>query len=304
MLTKQDKIRLVNELYKQGKTIREIAKEAHMSFGDISSIIKKEFPEDQQITKETEVLKALAKGEKLLDIAIKFNLSANEVERLHKEYRSLVGMDELNRIYKDLGADLENFVQLYTIMKKQNLSSEDIVKAVKYGNDLSLLEMKYGKLKNEVKQLEDQKQDLIYENQDLEKVVTISRNILVCLDKLYEQRTKEVETLDRQRKNLAGEILEFMETKEYKKIKNTARQEIETVLKDKRPLLLATLVAVIEAFKQNPEKQILLSAASSYGDNNQFYLEQQKKELLELAEHVHNEFSNNLVNATMNSFFR
>jgi hypothetical protein len=39
-------------------------------------------------------------------------------------------------------------------------------------------------------------------------------------------------------------------------------------------------------------------------DNNQFYLEQQKKELLELAEQVHTELSNKLIDATVNSVFR
>jgi DNA-binding NarL/FixJ family response regulator len=40
-LNKTEKEKLVIELYNKGKTIREIAKEVHMSFGDISIIIKK-----------------------------------------------------------------------------------------------------------------------------------------------------------------------------------------------------------------------------------------------------------------------
>ena len=41
MLTRQEKERLVIELYNQGKTIRDIAKELRMSFRDIGSILKK-----------------------------------------------------------------------------------------------------------------------------------------------------------------------------------------------------------------------------------------------------------------------
>jgi len=63
------------------------------------------------------------------------------------------------------------------------------------------------------------------------------------------------------------------------------------------------LVALIEAFKLDPEKQILLSTAQRDGDYYPFYLEQQKKELLELAEQVHKKLTNDLVNETMNSIF-
>jgi orotate phosphoribosyltransferase-like protein len=41
MLNRTEKEQRVTELYHQGKTIREIAQEVHMSFGDIGFIIKK-----------------------------------------------------------------------------------------------------------------------------------------------------------------------------------------------------------------------------------------------------------------------
>jgi DNA-directed RNA polymerase specialized sigma subunit len=40
-LNKFEKEKRVIELYKEGKTIREIAQEVHMAFRDISQIIKK-----------------------------------------------------------------------------------------------------------------------------------------------------------------------------------------------------------------------------------------------------------------------
>jgi DNA-binding NarL/FixJ family response regulator len=41
MLNKTEKEQRVIELYEQGKTIREIAQDVSMSFGDIGAIIKK-----------------------------------------------------------------------------------------------------------------------------------------------------------------------------------------------------------------------------------------------------------------------
>ena len=41
MLTRQEKEQKVLDLYNEGKTIREIAKELRMSFRDIGSILRK-----------------------------------------------------------------------------------------------------------------------------------------------------------------------------------------------------------------------------------------------------------------------
>ncbi len=41
MLSRTEKEQRVIELYQQGKTIREIAQEVHMSFVDIGSVIRK-----------------------------------------------------------------------------------------------------------------------------------------------------------------------------------------------------------------------------------------------------------------------
>ena len=41
MLSRTEKEQRVIELYQQGKTIREIAHDVHMSFGDIGAIIRK-----------------------------------------------------------------------------------------------------------------------------------------------------------------------------------------------------------------------------------------------------------------------
>ncbi|HEX5893046.1 MAG TPA: hypothetical protein VFY41_09310 [Nitrososphaeraceae archaeon] len=52
IITRQERERLVLHLYNQGKTIREIAKEARMSFRDIGAILNKTFTEKAEVSKE------------------------------------------------------------------------------------------------------------------------------------------------------------------------------------------------------------------------------------------------------------
>ena len=76
------------------------------------------------------------------------------------------------------------------------------------------------------------------------------------MDRVLEQRRNEVKSLECKKEKLQKTILWIMGFKEYKKIKDIARQHVETTLKDKRALLLVTMVAIIEAFKHDPEKQV------------------------------------------------
>jgi hypothetical protein len=52
ILTRHERESLVLELYNQGKTIREIAKEARMSFRDIGVILNKTLEEKTEASKE------------------------------------------------------------------------------------------------------------------------------------------------------------------------------------------------------------------------------------------------------------
>jgi hypothetical protein len=106
VLTRQEKERLVLDLYNQGKTIREIAKEARMSFRDIGAILNKAVKEktegikqqndnnDVEESKEQEQQQHLslsAQAYKLfsdrktpLEVAIALNLGQPEVTKLYR----------------------------------------------------------------------------------------------------------------------------------------------------------------------------------------------------------------------------
>ena len=54
MLTRQEREQAVLDLYNQGKTIREIAKEIRMSFRDIGTVLKKEEKENERQKRQLE----------------------------------------------------------------------------------------------------------------------------------------------------------------------------------------------------------------------------------------------------------
>jgi DNA-binding NarL/FixJ family response regulator len=91
MLTRQEKERLVIELYNQGKTIRDVAKELRMSFRDIGAILKKsgekeEEKEEKQslLSPSTQAYRLFSKGKAPIEVAIALNLSESETTKFYE----------------------------------------------------------------------------------------------------------------------------------------------------------------------------------------------------------------------------
>jgi transcriptional regulator len=95
-LSRQQRERFVLELYNQGKSTREIAQEARMSFSAIGAILKKATEENETSKEQTEKMSQAAQAYKLfsdgkspVDVAIELNLRQAEVTELYKEYWNL-----------------------------------------------------------------------------------------------------------------------------------------------------------------------------------------------------------------------
>ena len=92
--SREEREQYVFELYKQGKTIREIAQEVHISFGSIGSIIRKltgeennkeGIGEQQKVeqSKETQAFKLFYSGKTSVDVVIELDIKPEEAETLY-----------------------------------------------------------------------------------------------------------------------------------------------------------------------------------------------------------------------------
>ena len=94
VLNRRDKEQLVIELLRQGKTIREIAAAAHLSFSDIGTKHRREDGHDKDDdietkdlknkSKDTQALFLFSRGKKPIDVSIELDLS--EVQNMLEEY--------------------------------------------------------------------------------------------------------------------------------------------------------------------------------------------------------------------------
>ncbi|MPZ06951.1 MAG: hypothetical protein GEU26_11150 [Nitrososphaeraceae archaeon] len=172
VLTRRDKEQLVIKLHQQGKTIREIAHAAHLSFSDIGMIIRRANGHDKDGDIETKDLKdkstatkalfLFSVGKKPIEVAIELNLSASEVQSLLEEFWAL-NDHELAVVYNEVKAFLPSFLKLFHCLKERRvLDEKHIFKFLRYANyDLSDLMNRVQCLTNDVINLEGQKRNLL-----------------------------------------------------------------------------------------------------------------------------------------------
>jgi transposase len=168
MMTRQERERLVLNLYNQGKTIREIAKEVRMSFRDIGVILNKVIEEkdkelkeeqdnidseknqEQQLSLSTQAYKLFSEGKTPLQVAIALNLGESEATKFYKEYWKLKQLHNLNMVYEEVKGDIAPFLKLHRLSKAAGMSARHVTNLLEIANtDLPDIQRRYERLKRE-----------------------------------------------------------------------------------------------------------------------------------------------------------
>ena len=154
------------KLYQDGKPIREIARQAHLSFGSIGKIIRtinNSFNDSwSSSSKSTKGLWMFKNGKKPIEVAIELDMSASEVEELQQEFWALNQLHELGFLFNEIKYYLPSFIKLFNLLKRNKMLGDGyITKFLRYTNyDLPSLESKIQNLTGDVMELEWKKRDL------------------------------------------------------------------------------------------------------------------------------------------------
>jgi hypothetical protein len=198
ILNKQEKEKLVIRLHKEGKTIRQIAQEAHLSFTDIGKIIRKiNGLKDERLDMKdksvaTRAIYLFSIGKTPLEVAIELNLPASEVHDLQEEFWALDQLHELAFVFSEIKNFLPSFLKLYRSLREYGMLNEEYLSNfLKYaGYDLPELTNITQQLANEVIDLESKKKqsiDALTQLSDMlswyHRNIKLNKQILANLDK-------------------------------------------------------------------------------------------------------------------------
>ncbi len=116
--SKKEKEKLVIKLANEGKTTRDIAKEAHVSLKTIGQILNKVTGDDAEDEKEqrleskseyTQAFRMFKDGLPLEDVAIELDIGFPTVLCYYEDYHKLANMRRLVSVYNEVKDDLPLF---------------------------------------------------------------------------------------------------------------------------------------------------------------------------------------------------
>jgi hypothetical protein len=286
--TRQERERAVLDLYhNQRKTVREIAKEARMSFRDIGAILNKasEDKESEQgkeqerqecakkvkLALSTQAYKLFSDGKSPIEVAIALNVKESEATRFYKEYLKLNQMHDLSIVYEDLKGDITPFLKLYRSAKAAHMSEEHVVNLLRIAknnnndnvnndnnntnNNLPAVEHRYNRLKQEVNSLEIRKLASNKTLQDLRKRISNSRKALDACILTHKQQIEKISELQSKNVGLEDLVKRFENNnEEYLKINQTVRENVSSILSNAKSFLRLALDSLIESVRNDPAK--------------------------------------------------
>ena len=218
----RERERHVLELYDQGKSTREIAKELRMSLRDISTILRTNQVNHGIATimddgnnnnkspnqKSAQAYKLFSEGRKPVDVAIQLSLSEKEATRYFTEYWKLKRLYNLYDIYQESKENLSYILKLYMLLKRQGITADNIewfVNMVDIGTyKIPDLQKQYAKLQDEVQVIDHQKVMSKAELDNMNNQVSILHRTIYQLSATCNSKRNEIAYLKNQIQVLEG----------------------------------------------------------------------------------------------------
>jgi transposase-like protein len=267
ILSRQEKEKLVLDLYNQGKNTREIAQEARMSFSAIGAILKKAEEEkgaqgaqgeqEQKLSLASQAYKLFSERKKTLaQVAIALNLREPEVTKFYMEYCKLTQLDSLCHIYDKIKDDIYPFVNLYILSKVARMDTQQVVRLLTIANNyLPSVEQRYEKLKREEASLKAGNQNSAMILEELSNQISDLRNTSDSCRLSCEQEKRQMAELHQNKIKLEALVNDFQnKNEEYLKIKKTVRDEMLGGLSNVKMFLRSALLSITESMRNNPER--------------------------------------------------
>jgi hypothetical protein len=173
ILNKFEKEQKVIHLHhKEGKTLKEIAIEVHMSFRDISRIIKKyerkkelqakreegnktNQPKKPSISSQAFIL--FKEGKQIDEVKVLLDISYKLAIGYWSAYLESIRMFEAFEFYQENSYDMPTFLRINNFLKLNNVYGKDIVNVLRTANSVINLNQTILNLKGEIEKLKQTK---------------------------------------------------------------------------------------------------------------------------------------------------
>jgi hypothetical protein len=263
VLTREEKERHVLELHNRRTRIGDIAKEVRMSFRDIGFIVdraerEKEAKEGQARHSflSSQAYRLFSEGRTPVEVAIELNIREPDVTQYYKEYWKLKNLDNLYRIYREIGNDIWYFVELFRLAKIAGMRVKQVIKVLTIANNyLPWVEDRHNCLTGEVDLLEAKKESSarIIQDYDTQIAALGKRFADTCL--ACQEEGDNLLAFQQKRAKLEAFVRNFENNDPgYIKISNAIEEKAGAKFSNLKDILRIAVLSVTESIRNNPDK--------------------------------------------------
>jgi hypothetical protein len=214
VISKEEKRRIIDLHFNQGKTIRELCRIMGKSSHDITPVTKEHRVElaqnyalangdkddiiqreQDRIIPNVKAYKLFDEGKSPLEVAAELNLPGPQVQQYYGEYWNLKRMHRLVAIYPEIQDSMGYYLKLFRLGKEKGITSEQVMKLVQMADSIHKLQGKHQQLQKEILDIskrisigEDQLEDLCDKiDAAQEKLNEVNETFNVKFDELRRQ---------------------------------------------------------------------------------------------------------------------
>jgi hypothetical protein len=225
----EEKRRIIDLHFNQGKTIREVSKIMGKSSHDITPVTKehrirlaqnyvlanREQNEDadssvyDSVIPNVKAYKLFDEGKSPLEVTSELNLPGPQVQQFYIEYLKLRKMHKLVITYQQLQDSIEYFLKLVRLGKKERLTPEQIMNFVKMADKIQDLKEKLQYLRSEVVDIMIRKSLGEEKLKDLHKEREAAQEKLNLVNKTLKVKYEELKEACSQAQRLQNYVEQF-----------------------------------------------------------------------------------------------
>jgi hypothetical protein len=276
-VNEEEKRRIIDLHFNQGKTIREVSRIMGKSSHDITPVTKEHRIrlaqnyalangkqsdvvqlEQDRVIPNVKAYKLFDEGKNPLEVASELNLPGPQVQQYYNEYWNLRRMYKLVTIYQEIQDSIGYFLKLFRLGKEKGVTPEQIMKLIQMADSIHKLQEKLEQLQSEVVEISIRKSVGKEELEDLHKEIETTREKLTSVNKTFNMKYEELKEVCSQLQMLQNSVEEFKNGQDYQELKGIVRSEVVKTLLDNKNLLQNALVSVVVALRNDPDRHLLI----------------------------------------------
>jgi hypothetical protein len=332
-VSEEEKRRIIDLHFNQGKTIREVCRIMGKSSHDVTPVTKEHRirlaqnyalangkqsdivqHEQDRVIPNVKAYKLFDEGKNPLEVTAELNLPGPQVQQFYVEYLNMKRMYKLVTIYHENQDSMGYFLKLARLGKERGVTPEQIMNLIQMADSIHMLEDKLQDLESEVLEISRRKSVGQEELKNLLKEISDTQEKLALIKKTSNIKYEELKEVCSQLQKLQNYVEQFIDEQDYQELESVVRSEVGKILSDNKKLLQNALFSVLLALRNDPNRYsivdrmeltpfttTIINYDSFLGSRRPPGSEQFSERILEMAEKILSNLQKSIVDSTIST---